>query len=500
MRKLTIRIRIFYSFAVVLVLMLAMGTTSYWSLSRIQVEVRDLEGETLPSLTISYEISHAWLVSHALTQGRISETDKATLEQLDAGLRANQAALSDLIDKYKPFVAIPSEQVMYDTLRAVHDEYVHIQNEILSLGANGKAQEAQTLLREQLTPSLLRAEKETRALIDLNNAEKNDSGNEVFSAIRTAEASILIGMTLGLVLAILLGYLLLRAIVNPLGQLCLDLGKSGFQVSSSVSEIAATAQEHQATASEIAATTMEIGATSKEISATSKELVKTMNEVATVAEQSAVLAGNGRVGLGQMEETMRHVMEAAGSINTKLVVLNEKASNINQIVATITKVADQTNLLSLNAAIEAEKAGEHGRGFSVVATEIRRLSDQTSVATYDIEQTVKEIESAVSASVMGMDKFSEEVRRGMQEMQQVSDQLSQIIQQVQALAPRVESVDDGMQAQATGAEQITQALVQLTEATQQTVDSLRQSNRAIEGLNGVVSGLSDGVTRLKVLI
>ena len=158
-------------------------------------------------------------------------------------------------------------------------------------------------------------------------------------------------------------------------------------------------------------------------------------------------------------------------------------------------MADQTNLLSLNAAIEAEKAGEYGRGFAVVATEIRRLADQTAVATYDIEQMVKEIQSAVAAGVMGMDKFSEEVRRGMQEVQQVGGQLSQVIQQVQALAPRVESVNDGMQAQATGAEQITQALTQLSEAAQQTVESLRQSGQAIDELNRVAIGLRGGVSR-----
>jgi len=95
-------------------------------------------------------------------------------------------------------------------------------------------------------------------------------------------------------------------------------------------------------AGEIAATTTEIGATSKEISATSKELVKTMGEVSAGAEQSATLAGSGQAGLSRMEETMRHIMDAAGTINTKLVVLNEKAGNINQVVTTITKVADQT--------------------------------------------------------------------------------------------------------------------------------------------------------------
>ena len=148
-----------------------------------------------------------------------------------------------------------------------------------------------------------------------------------------------------------------------------------------------------------------------------------MNEVSGVAEQSAALAGTGQAGLTRMEETMRLVMEAAGSVNGKLAILNEKAGNINQVVATITKVADQTNLLSLNAAIEAEKAGEYGRGFAVVATEIRRLADQTAVATFDIEQMVKEIQSAVAAGVMGMDKFSEEVRRGMLDVQQVGGQL-----------------------------------------------------------------------------
>jgi methyl-accepting chemotaxis protein WspA len=223
-----------------------------------------------------------------------------------------------------------------------------------------------------------------------------------------------------------------------------------------------------------------------------------MAEVSTVAEHTAALAGDGQVGLTRMEGTMRHVMEAAGLINAKLAVLNEKAGNINQVVTTITKVADQTNLLSLNAAIEAEKAGEYGRGFAVVATEIRRLADQTAVATYDIEQMVKDIQSAVSAGVMGMDKFSEEVRRGMQEVQQVGGQLSQIIQQVQALAPRFEAVNEGMGAQATGAEQITQALAQLSEAAQQTVESLHQSGQAIDGLNQAATSMRSGVSRFKL--
>ena len=290
----------------------------------------------------------------------------------------------------------------------------------------------------------------------------------------------------------------LNRLADDLSELVGQVQHSGIQANAAATEIAATAREQQSTANEIAATTAQIGATSKEISATSKELVKTMNEVSQVAEETADVAGSGQTAIARMEATMRQIMEAAGSITAKLAVLSEKTTNINSVVTTITKVADQTNLLSLNAAIEAEKAGEYGLGFAVVAMEIRRLADQTAVATYDIEKMVKEMQSAVSAGVMGMDKFSEEARRGVEEIRQVSTQLAQIIHQVQTLTPRFQTVNEGMHAQATGAQQISETLTQLSEAANQTADSLRQSNLAIEQLNGAARGLQTSVAKFKL--
>jgi len=290
----------------------------------------------------------------------------------------------------------------------------------------------------------------------------------------------------------------LAKMISNLSVLAGHVQKAAIVMNTSVTDIAATAKQQEATTSEVAATTTEIGATSKEIYATSKELLKTVNEVATGAEQTASLANSGQSSLAQMEQTMGLFTEAVASINSKLAVLNEKAANINQVVTTITKVADQTNLLSLNAAIEAEKAGEYGRGFAVVATEIRRLADQTAVASFDIEQMVKEMQSAVAAGVMGMDKFGEQVRRGVNEVQQVSLHLAQIIQQVQILTPRFSAVHEGMEAQAIGADQITQALTQLSEATQQTADSLRQSSGSIEQLHDASRGMLSSLDGFKL--
>src|SRR5215211_7523474 len=117
-----------------------------------------------------------------------------------------------------------------------------------------------------------------------------------------------------------------------------------------------------------------------------------------------------------MDQMMRQLSASTTSISAKLSAIQQKAASINLAVTTITKVADQTNLLSVNAAIEAEKAGEYGLGFLVLAREIRRLADQSAVATLDIERMVKEMQYSVSAGVMEMDKFTDQVRQGVGEV------------------------------------------------------------------------------------
>jgi len=289
-----------------------------------------------------------------------------------------------------------------------------------------------------------------------------------------------------------------QSMIDQLNNLVSKVQNSGIQVNSSATEIAATAKQQEATVSEQAASTNEIMATVTEISATNKELLRTMEEIADVSETTAGAAADGQNSLSRMEEAMRHMRSSTDNIASKLAILNEKAGNINTVVTTINKVADQTNLLSLNAAIEAEKAGEYGKGFAVVATEIRRLADQTAVATWDIEQMVKEMQSAVSAGVMGMDKFSDDVSRSVDEIGQIGGQLGTIIVEVQALTPRFENVTEGMQSQSLGSEQITESMIQLNDTAHQTADSLRQSNHSIQNLKQASNSMQQAVSLFKV--
>jgi len=120
------------------------------------------------------------------------------------------------------------------------------------------------------------------------------------------------------------------------------------------------------------------------------------------------------------------------------------------------------------------------------------------VATWDIEQMVKEMQSAVSAGVMGMEKFSDEVHRGVADVHQVSDQLSQIINRVQSLGPHFELVHEGMHSQAQGADQINQALEQLRDSTRGTTEVIRQSNKMVSDLNLESEHLRETVGRFEL--
>ena len=290
----------------------------------------------------------------------------------------------------------------------------------------------------------------------------------------------------------------LQTMLDNLRRLLNNVQKAGIQVTTSATEIAASAKQQEATGIEQAQTSVEILSTTKEISANTAQLLKTMEGATAVADYTTSATSEAQNNLKRMDETMQHMVSATDSINAKLAALSEKASNINSVLTTITKVADQTNILSLNAAIEAEKAGDAGRGFSVVATEIRRLADQTSVSTWDIEQMLKEMQSAVSASVMGMDKFSEEIRRSVGEVRQVGEQLSSVMDQVQKLAPQFDLVLQGMQSQALGASQISDTMMQLNDATQQTVESLKATSEAVHQLQYAASDLQSSVATFSV--
>jgi methyl-accepting chemotaxis protein WspA len=290
----------------------------------------------------------------------------------------------------------------------------------------------------------------------------------------------------------------IRTMTDNLRSLIGRIQQSSVALISTATSIQATSNEQQQVIADYGASTSEAVAAVKEISVTSQELLRTMTEVNEMAAHTGLMATDGRSNLANMDATMRQLAESTSSFGSKLALISEHAATINLAVTTITKVADQTNLLSINAAIEAEKAGEYGAGFLVVAREIRRLADQTAVASLDIEQMVKEMQHSVASGVMEMDKFAGQVQSSVREIAGVSTKLGEIISAVHGINDRFGQVTEGMRAQSQGAAQIREAMIRLSEGATRTASSLDAFNTATNHLRAAVGDLKEEVSRFTI--
>jgi len=499
MTKWSVSKRIWLAFGGVLLMTLIFSIQIYRHINDVQDSVEELIKDAWPGLYSIMQVDAGAKSTLSLMNRVVLDPDPRHNRDDIAEIQSDWASIDKHLKDYEQTVSNDQDRRLFNGIVNARTQADAAFRAVLDSAGTAPKEQQFKLFHERAEPAFAALLKATGEAVELNKQYGDADNRKILEEVAGQRRDVVLSLAIPLIFAAVTAYFLVRTVNRPLTEAVSAMKGSGTQINSSAMEIAATSQQQLATANEVAATTTEVVATSKQISATLRELMQTVKSVTEVAEQTATLAGNGQSGLARMKNTIQQIMDASASITERLAVLSEKAGNIGAVVTTITKVADQTNLLSLNAAIEAEKAGEYGRGFVVVATEIRRLADQSALATGDIEQIVKEMQSAVSAGVMGMDKFSEEVRRGVGVVQQVSDELSQIIQQVQTLTPSFEAVNEGMQSQAIGAQQITESLVQLGEASRQTVESLRQSNLAIEQLNVASRTLQDGVTKFSLV-
>ncbi len=289
-----------------------------------------------------------------------------------------------------------------------------------------------------------------------------------------------------------------NAFITRIRYMVIKIQEQIHDVSSSSAELAVTAKEQQAIMSAHVNSTNSVESSVEKISTVATDLAESMQHVSAETQDAADVATGSHADLMSMAAVMSSMERASRSISGRLQTINEKAGNITNMVTTITKVSDQTNLLSLNASIEAEKAGEFGRGFTVVAREIRRLADQVAVATLDIDQMVREMQSAVTSGVMEMDKFIAEVSHSAENVTRVSGNLTHIIEQVQALSPNFENVNNAMRHQSDQAQDITEKMIHLSDEMQQTRDSLDETYAAIAQLNDAAFKLQNEIDWFKV--
>jgi methyl-accepting chemotaxis protein len=286
-------------------------------------------------------------------------------------------------------------------------------------------------------------------------------GREVASAAATRAIRVVLGLAaLGVALAIALSLLLARALAR--------------QISTAVRHVESSSAELQATAGQQATGAKEQATAMSEITTTITELLATSRQISDSAQRVAAIAGETATAARAGDQTVQRSQESVGSIRrqVELIVnhmleLGRKSQQIGGILEIINELAEQTNILAINATIEAAGAGEAGRRFAVVAEEIRKLADRVGGSTKDIRTLIDEVRSAVNTTVMATESGSKAVEAGARQFSEVAAAFTHIARLVSTTTDAAREIELSTKQQSTAIEQVNVAISNVAQATRE---------------------------------
>ncbi len=334
----------------------------------------------------------------------------------------------------------------------------------------------------------------------------NNTIDEIIIRVREAE-TIMIKLSEGDLTSRMIGeykgnYKRLQGVVNKLGESLENLVGEMFkavmatanasnEISSSTEEMAAGAQEQSQQATEIASAV-------EQMTQTILETTRNANSAANTAKEAGSIANEGGKVVEETISGMNKIAEVVRKSAKTVKELGKGSDQIGEIVQVIDDIADQTNLLALNAAIEAARAGEQGRGFAVVADEVRKLAERTTKATKEIADMIKKIQKDTGEAVVSMNEGTEEVENGIQLADKAGQSLKDIITGSNKVVDVASQVAAASEEQSSASEQISKNIESIANVTNQSAAGIQQVARASEDLNRLTDGLRKLISKFKI--
>jgi methyl-accepting chemotaxis protein len=236
----------------------------------------------------------------------------------------------------------------------------------------------------------------------------------------------------------------------------------------------------------------------EEMTMTAGEVARNSTEAARIAQETAETARSGQEVMSQTVTGMQQVSEAVVQAANIITNLGRSSDQIGEIVRVIEDIADQTNLLALNAAIEAARAGEQGRGFAVVADEVRKLAERTTKATKEIGDMIRQIQQDTKIAVASMDQGTNQVGQGVELANKTGEALSKIQSMINSTAGMIQQIASAAEEQSSATRQIAGDLEAMTQTTRQTTSGIGESAQACHELSMLASDLQKTVGAFKV--
>lgn len=396
------------------------------------------------------------------------------------------AAITDMNDRQeevlKDFKMI-EERILGDEGKALHDKakklflaWEPIRNEAIRLMQEDRRSEAAEITREKghdhLQGLLASMDAMTHYAYNKANEFKDTSAQELRETTTTA-----IVLSIAVILFSLgLGFVFAKNLTNPIMYAVQELSTTASQILAAIQQQTSSMKEQAVAVQETTTTMEEVGQTGYQISNKAKEIAQS-------AEATSSAGASGIQAVQEANQTMDLIREQVEQVAENIVSLSEKTQVIGDIILTVNDIAEQSNLLSLNASIEAVGAGEHGKRFSVVANEIKNLADEAKASTVEIRTILTEIQKEINTSVMSTEESVKRVELGKTKSDIASVTIQSLTQTTEESIQAFQQIVASTNQQQIGLEQVAEALKNIHIATEQTSSGVDQVEKAVQNLN-----------------
>ncbi|TAF51837.1 MAG: methyl-accepting chemotaxis protein [Oscillatoriales cyanobacterium] len=419
-------------------------------------------------------------ISSRTTRGYLLDKNQVSLDSY----KVAEDKLEELRQELEISLIDPEQQEIFSTLNQSLDKLSLLNNELIALVNAGQSEKA---IQRWKTDDGRELAENTSALFDQFRQRQIKLVEEV-ELHQNNSLTALVWVALGSAVALIGSGLFMAWFITQF--IAKQLNRASSSIVSSSSQIAATVAEQERATAQQAASVNETTTTMDELNASARQVMEQAEAATMSAREALQESESGTQAVELTMESMILLKDKVGAIAQQILRLSEQTNQIGNISTLVSDLANQTNMLALNAAVEAVRAGEHGRGFSVVASEIRKLADRSKQSAAQIGNLVADIQTAINSTVMVTDEGTKTVESGVIRSQETSNSLAGIRGAVDRVVLNNQQISLTIKQQVTAIQQVVEAMNSLNSAAQESASGIGQVKTGTQLLNEAAENLS----------